>query len=138
MGAPMRLLNLSGWSIKRMLRLEEALLRHEGGNWCLVNALPAGSKTHPTAPTVVVGLSGKPELLLDEAKLRGADDAPCEPFPRDIMAWTEGVYADAFGSVLKPGAAFSLRADDYVLGGDRKGRRRAALHVEAATREAGA
>ncbi|KAH8099245.1 lipoate-protein ligase [Aureococcus anophagefferens] len=72
MGAPMRLLNLSGWSIKRMLRLEEALLRHEGGNWCLVNALPAGSKTHPTAPTVVVGLSGKPELLLDEAKLRGA------------------------------------------------------------------
>ena len=152
MGAPMRLLNLSGWSIKRMLRLEEALLRHEGGNWCLVNALPAGSKTHPTAPTVVVGLSGKPELLLDEAKLRAApwpgvdvvrrftgggtvvvgggtvvaslvvrkDDAPCEPFPRDIMAWTEGVYAAAFGSVLKPGAAFSLRADDYVLGGDRK------------------
>ena len=32
----------------------------------------------------------------------------------------EGVYADAFGSVLQPGTAFSLRADDYVLGGDRK------------------
>ena len=127
-----------------MLRLEEALLRHEKGNWCLVNALPA-------APTVVVGLGGKPDLLLDAEKLRAApfpvpvvrrftgggtvvvgdgtvvaslvvrkEDAPCEPFPREIMAWTEGIYATAFASILGGGAALSLRDHDYVVGGDRK------------------
>ena len=70
MGAPMRLLNLSGWSIKRMLRLEEALLRHEGGNWCLVNALPAGSKTHPTTCP-----EGKASSLLTAIRRGLADTA---------------------------------------------------------------
>ena len=39
-------------------------MRHEPGNWCLVTALP------PQNPTVVVGLGGKPERLLDASQLK--------------------------------------------------------------------
>ena len=60
----LRLVELPRWPIKRMLRLEEALVRHEPGNWCLVTALP------PQQPTVVVGLGGKPERLLDATELQ--------------------------------------------------------------------
>ncbi|KAH8060044.1 lipoate-protein ligase [Aureococcus anophagefferens] len=88
--------------------LDEAKLRAAPWRASASSAVHAGG-------TVVVG-GGTVVASLVVRK----DDAPCEPFPRDIMAWTEGVYAAAFGSVLKPGAAFSLRADDYVLGGDRK------------------
>ena len=143
---PMRFVNLRGWPITRMLRLEEALVRHEPGSWCLVNALPASS-----APTVVVGLSGKPHKLLNADALSAAegdvpvvrrftgggtvvvgggtvvaslvvekDAAPCVPFPREIMAWTEDVYAAAFGGLLqKNGDALALRDFDYTVG-DRK------------------
>mgnify|MGYP002060873619 FL=1 len=62
--AALRLVELPRWPIKRMLRLEEALVRHEPGNWCLVTALP------PQQPTVVVGLGGKPERLLDASELK--------------------------------------------------------------------
>lgn len=143
---PMRFVNLRGWPITRMLRLEEALVRHEPGSWCLVNALPASS-----APTVVVGLSGKPHELLNADALSAAegdvpvvrrftgggtvvvgggtvvaslvvekDAAPCAPFPREIMAWTEDVYAAAFARLLpESGDALALRDFDYVVG-DRK------------------
>ena len=62
--AALRLVELPRWPIKRMLRLEEALVRHEPGNWCLITALP------PQQPTVVVGLGGKPERLLDASELK--------------------------------------------------------------------
>ena len=62
--AALRLVELPSWPIKRMLRLEEALVRHEPGNWCLITALP------PQNPTVVVGLGGKPERLLDAVQLK--------------------------------------------------------------------
>lgn len=56
------------WPIARQLRLEEALLRHDSRNWCVVNFLAPG-----TAPTVVVGLGGKAETLvrLDAAAAHG-------------------------------------------------------------------
>ena len=89
-------------------------MRHEPGNWCLITALP------PQQPTVVVGLGGKPERLLnaEEVKKRPVPvvrrftgggtvvvnggvvvtslivDKGCEacaPFPRDIMKWTSCV-----------------------------------------------
>lgn len=39
------------------LRLEEALLRADDRNWCLVNS--------GTAPAIVMGISGKPEKFID-------------------------------------------------------------------------
>ena len=139
--AALRLVELPRWPIKRMLRLEEALVRHEPGNWCLVTALP------PQQPTVVVGLGGKPERLLDASELKkrpvpvirrftgggtvvvnggivvtslivDKDCAACAPFPRDIMTWTEGIYRKAFSQMIDS-EKFALRDHDYVVG-DRK------------------
>ena len=121
--AALRLVELPRWPIKRMLRLEEALVRHEPGNWCLITALP------PQQPTVVVGLGGKPERLLDAVQLKKRPvpvvrrftgggtvvvnggvvvtslivDKGCEacaPFPRDIMKWTESIYRKAFSQMI--------------------------------------
>ena len=135
--AALRLVELPRWPIKRMLRLEEAIVRHEPGNWCLVTALP------PQNPTVVVGLGGKPERLLDADELKkrpvpvirrftgggtvvvnggivvtsliiGKDCAACAPFPRDIMTWTEGIYREAFSQMIDSDK-FALRDHDYVF-----------------------
>jgi len=142
--AALRLLRLPGWDICRMLRLEEALVRHAPGSWCLVNALPPNQ-----TPTVVVGLGGKPHKLINADALADAPEpvrvvkrftgggtvvvargtvvaslvlekaaAPCEPFPREIMNWTEPIYARAFEDLL-PDGALALRDHDYVVG-DRK------------------
>jgi len=123
-------------SILEQLRLEEALLRHDSRNWCVLSALGSPS-------TVVLGCNGKAEVLLavDGVKRdsvpvvrrftgggtvvvgRGtavasliankADLASVKPFPRDIMAWTGEVYASAFGRLgLRD---FGLRENDYVV-----------------------
>ena len=117
--AALRLVELPRWPIKRMLRLEEALVRHEPGNWCLITALP------PQQPTVVVGLGGKPERLLDASQLKkrpvpvirrftgggtivadentimvsavvagGVKDALVQPYPDPIMRFMGGVYGE--------------------------------------------
>ena len=133
----LRLVELPRWPIKRMLRLEEALVRHEPGNWCLITALP------PQQPTVVVGLGGKPERLLDASELKKRPvpvvrrftgggtvvvnggvvvtslivDKGCEacaPFPRDIMKWTEDIYRKAFADLIDSDQ-FALRDHDYVF-----------------------
>ncbi|KAG0556577.1 hypothetical protein KC19_11G064300 [Ceratodon purpureus] len=132
--APMHLLRLRGFPILQQLQLEERLLRTTPHNWCLIN-----EGTSP--PVIVMGISGKPEQLLDvKAVIR--DDVPVirrfsgggtvivdestvfvtlicrgdavpvpKLYPRPIMDWTEELYVPAFRSV--PG--FQLREHDYVF-----------------------
>ena len=141
--AALRLVELPRWPIARMLRLEEALVRHEPGNWCLVTALPAHD------PTVVVGLGGKPAKLLDAERLRERPakvirrftgggtvvvnggtvvsslivekkSGVTEPFPREIMRWTEAIDKQAFADILDANT-FALRDHDYVVGDKKVG-----------------
>src|SRR5262245_61132968 len=51
------LLNLSNVPIFKQLQIEEALLRADKRNWCVINS---GSEE-----AIVMGISGKPEKLLD-------------------------------------------------------------------------
>ncbi|KAJ8612506.1 hypothetical protein CTAYLR_003692 [Chrysophaeum taylorii] len=137
------LVRLEGWSILRQLRLEEALLRHDSRNWCLVNFL-----TGPA--TVVLGMNGKPEALVNRelverdgvamirrftgggtvvvgvgtvtaALVLNKADAPCESFPRPIMDWTGDlrVYSPIFHRLCGE-PILSLRENDYVVDGAMK------------------
>jgi len=130
-----RLLSLNTYPIEEQLHLEHKLLRSNSDNWCIVNS---GSP-----PTIVMGISGKKEELVDWQ--RAAQDGipllkrfsgggtvivdentlfvtfisqkqlhPFPPFPEPIMRWTEEIYTDVFQH-----PEFALRENDYVLG-DRK------------------
>lgn len=122
-----------GCPIWEQLRLEEALVRADEGNWCVLNQ---GS---PKA--IVMGISGKAEQLLNLPLLEKQpipvirrfsgggtvvvdastlfvtficrhDALPISPcYPEPIMRWTEGLYAP-----LLPEGLFRLRENDYVLG----------------------
>ncbi|MBA3816492.1 MAG: lipoate--protein ligase family protein [Parachlamydiaceae bacterium] len=48
-------------SILEQLQLEEALLRADDRNWCLIN--------YGTKPAIIMGISGKKELLVNSAKI---------------------------------------------------------------------
>ncbi|OAE30902.1 hypothetical protein AXG93_3943s1330 [Marchantia polymorpha subsp. ruderalis] len=58
----MRMLRLEGFPIFQQLLLEERLLRTSNDNWCVIN-----DGTSP--PAIVMGISGKPEKLLDVEKV---------------------------------------------------------------------
>lgn len=124
-------------SIFRQLQYEEALLRADQRNWCLMNI--------GTDPAIVMGISGKVEQLVHLEKWRRsalplirrfsgggtvfvdentlfitlicqADDVEVQPFPRPIMEWTAQLYRPSFDAASLP---FFLRENDYVCG-DRK------------------
>lgn len=133
--APLHLLVLKNFPVFEQLQLEEALLRADERNWCLINI---GSP-----PAIVMGISGKPELLVDSARM---DQCPVplirrfsgggtvfvdhdtyfvtwicnsscsgvQCCPQKIHAWTEKFYQSAF-----PALDIKLRENDYVIG-DRK------------------
>ncbi len=134
-------------SVFDMLVLEEALLRADARNWCI---LSTGGE-----PTIVLGVSGDVRALVHCSAARAAGvravrrftgggtvvtdagtafasfivnkaDATRAPlYPRDVMAWSARAYAPVFaagGALLPrgaPGAPFALREHDYALG-DRK------------------
>ncbi len=126
------LLRLYNWPIYKQLQLEEALLRTDDRNWCLINT---GS---PEA--IVMGISGKKEDLIEERTLpmpviRRFSGGGCvlideetlfitliynrhsvsvAPFPQHIMQWSGEFYQPLF-----PDKKFSVRENDYVLD-DRK------------------
>ena len=52
---------LEGCSIFQQLQIEEALLRTDSRNWCLLNA--------SVEPAIVMGISGQVEHLLNLSKL---------------------------------------------------------------------
>ncbi len=126
----MNLLQLEGAPILEQLQIEEALLRADKRNWCIVN--------QGSSPAIVMGISGKPEHLIDNEKWKQApipvikrfsgggtvvidentlfvtficntDFVPVSPFPESIMRWTEALYRPIFGN------SFALKENDYVL-----------------------
>lgn len=124
------LLHLEGVPILEQLQIEEALLRADEGNWCLINS--------NVKPAIVMGISGKVERLLNTTLVK-KDNIPvikrfsgggtvyvdektlfvtfiCNsktldvtPFPQAIMQWSERFYKPLFPN-------FSLRENDYVFG----------------------
>lgn len=129
------LLQLQGLSILQQLQLEEALLRADERNWCLFN--------EGCDSAIVMGISGKPELLINPESLQhkkvpvirrfsGGGTVFVDPHtvfvtwicnsveakiacqPEKIMRWTVAFYQESF-----PHVPIELRENDYVIG-DRK------------------
>ncbi len=129
---PLRLLRLSNVPILRQLQMEEALLRADAGNWCLINA---GSP-----PSIVLGISSKKEEMIDPDKHReqpipvvrrfsgggtvvvdehtlfvtmicNSSDVAVPPFPQQILSWNGALYNKALGTV-----DFQIQENDYAIG----------------------
>lgn len=128
----MNLLHLKNYPIYKQLQLEEALLRADDRNFCIIN--------EGSAPAIVMGISGKPEELIhldrlaenpipvikrfsgggtvvvDENTLFVSflfqkDHHNFEAYPEPIMRWSEGIYKTALNH-----PEFALRENDYVIG----------------------
>src|SRR5687767_508106 len=126
------LLRLQNIPIFKQLQIEEALLRADQRNWCVVN--------EGSSPAIVMGISGKYDQLVNHNLMlqkpvplirrftgggtvfidehtcfytlignREILNIPC--YPERLLRWTEELYAPA----LK-GHSFSLQENDYVLG----------------------
>ncbi|KAL3155749.1 hypothetical protein ABBQ32_012766 [Trebouxia sp. C0010 RCD-2024] len=131
-----KLLRLSKVPILRQLLLEEALLRADNGNWCIIN-------DGTSIPAIVMGISGKPQELINvpAAQENGIQvikrfsgggtvvtdentifatvilqtstlppDVEC--YPRPLMRWSESLYAPVFS----PYGRFNLQENDYCFG----------------------
>lgn len=128
----LHLLRLTGTPILEQLKIEEALLKNDTRNWCLIN--------DGSTPAIVMGISGKPELLINRDKVITSpipvikrfsgggtvvvdentlfvtfifqkESQSFPSYPEPIMRWTEEIYKDVF-----PLPHFSLRENDYVIG----------------------
>jgi lipoate-protein ligase A len=125
------LLHLRNYPIEKQLQLEKQLLQEGTDNICLIN--------EGCSPTIVLGISGKEEELVDQEKTT-QDSIPivrrfsgggtvivdedtlfvtfiCQKelhdfpaYPEPIMRWTASIYQDVFNH-----PDFSLRENDYVL-----------------------
>ncbi len=134
---PIHLLRLEACPIWEQLRIEEALIRADERNWCVVN--------NGSPKAIVMGISGKANQLLDLSRLRESPipvirrfsgggtvvvDAntlfttficnhsalPIQPcYPEPIMRWTEAFYSP----LLPP--KFRLMENDYVIGAHKFG-----------------
>jgi len=128
-------LHLSHYPIYDQLLLEEALLRTDKRNWCIIN--------EGSPPAIVLGISGKKEELVDCARAE-QDHIPlikrfsgggtvivdentlfvtfiCQKeihdfpaYPEPILRWHETLYRDVFDH-----PNFQLRENDFVIA-DRK------------------
>lgn len=125
------LLRLQGLSIFQQLQIEEALLRTDRRNWCLLHS--------GAPPAIVMGISGKRALLIDDDECRrqglpiirrfsgggtvvidehtclatlifNSDNLAVVPFPEPIMRWSADLYRPLF-----PNLDFQLRESDYTL-----------------------
>lgn len=125
-------LQLHGLSIFEQLQIEEALLRVDTRNWCLIN--------WNAPPAIVLGISGKVEEMLYLQPIQqnpiplirrfsgggtvvvnphtcfvtficNTSTIPIPPFPEKIMRWTESLYAPLFTP-----HPFQLIENDYVIG----------------------
>jgi|688.fasta_scaffold13698_12 lipoate-protein ligase A len=128
----LHLLHLEGWPIFEQLQLEEALLRADQRNWCLLNS--------HSSPAIVMGISGKADLLIDRAfylqkplplirRFSGGGtvvvdentlfvtfilnkkDTGISNCPRKVMEWTGEIYRSSL-----PELDFQIRENDYTLG----------------------
>ena len=122
----------SDTSIFDQLLIEEALLRDDTRNFCIVN--------EGSTPAIVMGISGKPHELVDTDKAKALQlpiikrfsgggtvvvdestlfvtfifqkkDHSFQAYPEPIMKWSEGIYKSVFSS-----HPFALKENDYVMG----------------------
>lgn len=128
----LHLIRLKNCPIYEQLQLEEALLRTDQRNWCLLN--------EGSPPAIVMGISGKPKLLLNPDLIQTKPipvirrfsgggtvfidenthfitficnsqeiNVPC--YPDKVLAWSAQFYQPVFSNL-----PFSLIENDYVLG----------------------
>ncbi len=126
---PFHLIHLKNTPIFSQLQLEEALLREDTRNFCLIN--------EGTSPAIVMGISGKPEELIDLPKARAfgipiikrfsgggtvivdedtlfitficqKNSHPFPAYPEPILKWSASLYSQAFPFI-------SLKENDYVI-----------------------
>jgi lipoate-protein ligase A len=117
------------------LQLEEALLRHDSRNFCLIN--------EGSSPAIVMGISGKTRELIDVPKTQSRNipiikrfsgggtvivdeetifvtficqkaSHPFPAYPEPILKWSASIYAQAFPFI-------SLKENDYVIGNKKCG-----------------
>ncbi|HSW72739.1 MAG TPA: lipoate--protein ligase family protein [Chlamydiales bacterium] len=128
---PINLLLLENFPILEQLKVEEALLRADSRNFCIINT---GSPK-----SIIMGISSKPEELVDYSKLDqnipvirrysgggcviadhntifvsfllAKDFLSLPPFPEPLLRWTGDFYRDAFGI-----SNFMVRENDFVIG----------------------
>ncbi len=127
----LNLLVLDGYPILEQLKLEEALLRNDTQDWCLINR---GSD-----PAIVLGISAKVEEVVDENALKrqpiplvrrysgggtvyvdkntlfsslilNRSTAPSVQFPKEAMEYAQELFQ---------GLPFCMKENDFVIG-DRK------------------
>jgi lipoate-protein ligase A len=130
-------IRLANVSIYEQLQLEEALLRVDNRNWCLVNT--------GASPAIVMGISGNPSALINPIAFKQNPvpvirrfsgggtvfineetyfvtficneeslKVPCNP--QSIFRWSETFYNSVFESI-----DFRLQENDYVSGNKKFG-----------------
>jgi lipoate-protein ligase A len=128
----LNILALTQIPILQQLQWEEALLRADTRNWCILNK---GS-----TPAIVMGISGQVDQLIHQEKFQKAPiplirrfsgggtvivdentlfitficqaaDLSISPFPRPLMEWTANLYRPLFAS-----HPFQLMENDYAIG----------------------
>lgn len=128
----LHIVDITNIPILTQLQWEEALLRADKRNWCLIN--------HGSPPAIVMGISGQVERLVDKDKWQdipiplirrfsgggtvvidphtifvtfifNTDSICIPPFPQPIMRWTETLYRPVFEDL-----PFCLNENDYVIG----------------------
>lgn len=128
----LHLIQLEGVPVLEQLKIEEALLRADERNWCLLNKR--------ASPSIVMGISAKAERVIDLSYLRqrpiptirrfsgggtvvvdentffatficNSDPLQVPCFPEKIHSWAESLYQNVFKE-----ASFKLRENDYVFG----------------------
>jgi len=128
----MHLLHFKNLPIYEQLKIEEALLRADDRNYCILN--------EGTSRAIVMGISTKPQKLIDVPLVKQRDvpvikrfsgggtvyvdegtvfatfilnhkDLAIKPFPESILQWAEGFYRNAF-DIPK----FHLDENDFVIG----------------------
>ena len=126
------LLVLNQVPIFTQLQIEEALLRTDNGNWCILNS--------GVSPAIVMGISGVQEKLIDLSQLLNkpvpvirrfsgggtvfvdkntvfatwicnVNDLNVACYPQQVHAWMVNFYQKSF-----PMLNMSLRENDYVIG----------------------
>lgn len=124
------LIELQQYPILEQLRLEEALLKADNRQWCIIN--------HGTSDAIVMGISGTREKFIDPVKMNTqpvpvirrfsgggtvfvdrntlfvtficqSKDVAVPTQQQKILDWTKGVYAPVFGD------DFRLHENDYAL-----------------------
>jgi lipoate---protein ligase len=133
----LHLLQLTNIPILQQLQWEEALLRADERNWCLIN--------QGSPPAIVIGISGQPAQLINSAKMMTTplplirrfsgggtvvidestlfitlichqEALKIAPYPRPIMEWTASLYHPLF-----PSKTFALEENDYTVNGRKWG-----------------